>query len=267
MNSSVVEVTPQLIDRSQMTKQRLLRAYLLDMKYEFLRTLRNPGFGIPFIILPVALFLIFGSMQPDTPATTEDMKMNLFSGMAIFGIMGPALFGFGAYLAAERQLRTLEFKRALPMPPGSHLIAKMACAMMYALIVILSVIAVAVLGGNVTLTLSQGVLIGIILLLGVLPFAAIGFYIGSRASAAAASGITTLIYLPQIYLSGLFYPLPKVIALVALIMPPFYLKQLVLHAGGSAHTYVGGPVVHVVVLLAVTVLFTVLAAKRFARTG
>lgn len=267
MSSNIIEAPAPLAESMQMTTQRLLRAYLLEIKYEFIKTLRNPGFGIPFILLPVVLFLVFSSMRGEGESDSLEASMHLFSGMAIFGIMGPALYGFGAYLAVERQFRHLEFKRALPMPAGAHLIAKMVSALIYAAIVIVSIISVAVLTGKVALTLPQALLIAVCLLLGVLPFCAIGFFIGSRASASAASGLTTLVFLPQIYLSALFFPLPKAVEALVLIMPPFYLKQLVVDAGGGTPYYVGGPIVHIVLLLIITVGFTVLAAKRMTRHG
>ena len=38
---------------------RLWRAYLTEAKYESVRMLRAPAFAIPFLGLPVALYLLF----------------------------------------------------------------------------------------------------------------------------------------------------------------------------------------------------------------
>jgi len=268
MSTNIMEAVSVRAGSKHMSPQRLLRAYLLEMYYEFLRTFRNPGFGIPFIILPVGLFTVFSSMDPGgAQAATPEARLQLFAGMSIFGIMGPPMFGFGAYLAIERQMKQLEFKRAIPMPPGAHLLAKMTCALSYAVIVIVSMLLVSTMMHKVSFTLPQMTLISLILLLGVAPFCAIGFFIGSRASAAASSGITTLLFLPLVYLSGLFFPLPKIIEALALIMPPFYLKELVLAAGGGKPIWIGGPLVHVVILTVFTFILSALAAKRLARNG
>jgi ABC-2 type transport system permease protein len=268
MSTNIMEAGSALVGGKQMSIQRLVRAYVLEMYYEFLRTLRNPGFGIPFIILPVGLFTVFSAMDPGgAQAATPEARLQLFAGMSIFGIMGPPMFGFGAYLAIERQMKQLEFRRAIPMPPGAHLLAKMTCALAYALIVIVSMLTVATLMHKVSFTALQMALIALILLLGVAPFCAIGFFIGSRASGPAASGITTLLFLPLVYLSGLFFPLPKVIEVIALVMPPFYLKELVLAVGGGKPIWIGGPLVHVVLLVTFTFILSALAAKRLARTG
>ena len=51
-----------------------------------------------------------------------------------FGVMAPALFGFGVSLALERHNGLLTLKRALPMPPAAYLLAKMVMAMLMALV-------------------------------------------------------------------------------------------------------------------------------------
>ena len=59
----------------------------------------------------------------------------------------------------------------------------------------------------------------------------------------------------MLYLSGLFFPLPKSLQLAAPIWPAFYVQQLVFRAIGMPSR---GPVaLHIIVLAAVTLLFTV----------
>ena len=43
-----------------MSTGRLLRAYLTEARFECLRMFRVLGFSIPFLMLPVALYLLFG---------------------------------------------------------------------------------------------------------------------------------------------------------------------------------------------------------------
>lgn len=266
MSSNAVGMQTSVADSTQLTRYQLWRIYYLESKFEFIRSLRNPGFGFPFLIMPVALFLVFSAIGTPEGASA-DMRMALFSGMAILGIMGPAMFGFGAILAGERQYRLLEFKRALPMPPGAHLVGKFSCAILYAAMVVIVMIVVALLFDRISLTFPQAFMVGLLLLLGVLPFCAIGFFIGARVSAHVANGITTVVYLPQLYFSGLFFPMPPAISWVALFMPPFYLNQLVLAAGGSKHIFIGNALVHVVVLAVLTVVLSISTARKMARDG
>lgn len=266
MSANVAGSEIRIAERTRMSRFQIARIYYLEAKLEFIRSLRNPGFGFPFLVMPVLLFLLFSSLGTSESAN-KDTRYMLFSGMAILGIMGPATFGFGAILAGERQFKLLDFKRALPMPSLAHLTGKLFCALAYAAMVIIVMIVTALALGRISVTVGQAFLVGLTLLLGVLPFCSIGFFIGARASAHVANAITTVVYLPQLYLSGLFFPLPKAISWVAMFMPPFYLNQLSLAAGGSPHKFIGNAFVHIAVLLALTVVLTTMTAKKMARHG
>ena len=51
---------------------RVLRAYTNEAKYEFLRMLRAPAFAIPFLLLPVALYVFFGVVMVGDAAKFKD---------------------------------------------------------------------------------------------------------------------------------------------------------------------------------------------------
>lgn len=267
MNSDAAAVEATGVSSVHMSNARLLRVYFNEAKFEFIRSLRNPGFGMPFLIMPVGLFLLFTALSPLPEGATNAQRMFLFTGMAILGIMGPGMFGFGAILAGERQFKLLQLKQALPMPAGAHLLGKFAVALIYASATIISMVVAAELLGRIALTLPQALLVSFTLLLGVLPFCAIGLFIGARTSAHLAAGITTVVYMPQLYLSGLFFPMPPSIAWIALFMPPFYLNQLVLAAGDAEHIFIGNGFVHVVVLAAFTIILATMTVRRMARSG
>lgn len=74
-----------------------------------------------------------------------------------------------------------------------------------------------------------------------------------------------LLYLPRIYLSGFFFPLPHSIHWIQFASPAFYLDQLALAAVGIASW--SAPVSNVAVLVGVTLLLGLLAVKRLARVG
>jgi ABC-2 type transport system permease protein len=244
----------------------LLRAYLTEAKYEFLRMLRVPAFAIPFLVLPVALFLLFGVVMFGQEVHADpNIGRFLFTAFAVFGVMGPGMFAFGSSVATEREQGLLTLKRALPAPPGSYLLAKMLMAMAFAVIVVVTMIAAAVLFGSVPLTARQCLGVTAIDVLGALPFCAIGLFIGTRTSAKAALAIVNFIYVPMMHVSGLFYPLPKFMRTIAPVWPSYHLQQLVLGAAGAP--VVGGALVHVAVLLGVTGLLGVFAVRRLARVG
>ena len=142
MSAISVQVRDEFTGRAAMPARRLLNAYFTEAKYETVRMLRTPAFAIPFLGLPVLLYLLFavvifgGAIQSDLQAGPF-----IFTAFAVFGMMGPGMFGFGMLIATEREQGLLKLKRALPMPPAAYLLAKMLMALMFAVIVMITMIA------------------------------------------------------------------------------------------------------------------------------
>jgi ABC-2 type transport system permease protein len=253
---------------ARMSFARVLRAYLTDAKYEALRMLRAPAFAIPFLVIPVPIYLLFGVVVAgDGIARNPALGNLLFIGFCVMAIMGPSLFGVGSTLAPERDAGLTKLKRALPQPAGSHLIAKFLMAMFFALVVMGLMITAGVLAGKMSLSAGQLAALAAILVLGCLPFCAIGLCIGAYCSGGAAPGITNLVYLPMIYLGGLFIPLPAFMQKWVVIWPAFHLQQLVVAAMDVQGFVFERPLNAAVVLVCITVLFGALAIRRLARVG
>ena len=244
----------------------ILRAYVTEAKFETLRMLRVAGFSIPFLILPVALYLLFGVVLFGEAIRKDlDAGKFLFTAFAVFGVMGPGMFGFGANLAAEREQNLLTLKRALPAPAGSYLFSKLLMAMLFSLIIMLTLIPAALLLGHLPLSFSQCAAVTVITVLGSLPFCAIGLFIGTLGSAKSAMAFVNLIYVPMMHVSGLFYPLPKFLRTISPVWPTYHLQQIVLRVLG-VQAY-GHTATHAAVLSAVTAVLTALAVRRLARVG
>ncbi len=249
-----------------MSTSRVLRAYFTEARFESLRMFRILGFSLPFLILPAALYLLFGVVLFGD-AVRNDLAAGkfLFTAFAVFGVMGPGMFGFGATLATEREQGLLTLKRALPAPRGSYLLAKLLMTMVFAFVVMATMIPAALLLGHLPLTIAQCASVTAIHALGSLPFCAIGLFIGTRASGKAAIACVNLIYVPMMHISGLFYPLPRFLRSISPLWPTYHLQQLVFAA--LAMPSYGRAALHVAVLASLTVLLTVLSIRRLARVG
>lgn len=247
---------------------RLLHAYAMEAKYEALRVLRAPAFVIPFLVLPIAVYLLFGVViAGNDPRVTPGVHNAIFVGFCVMAAIGPAMFGLGITLAIERDAGLLKLKRALPLPAGAYLVAKLVMAMFFAALVTVAMISVGLLAGRMTLGAAQLAALGATLVTGAVPFCAFGLLIGAHASAGTAPAVVNLVYLPMLWLSGLFMPLPAFLQKWALIWPAFYLNQLAL---AMADIKVPGrfpPQMAAVVLVAVTMLCAGLAIRRLARKG
>jgi ABC-2 type transport system permease protein len=242
---------------------RVLGAYLAEARSECLRYLRAPGFMLPITLFPGMFYLVFGVLMAKGGG---DTARYLLASYASFGVMSPGLFGFGVSLAMERDGGLLTLKRALPMPPGAYLLGKMLMAMAAAAFVVLLLLGLSQLG-HVMLSPRQALALLATGVLGVLPFCALGMFVGTLIKGQGAPGLLNLIYLPMAFLSGLWFPLPmlpKVLQQAAPLWPSFHLDRLALAAVGMRQDAL---LPHVLVLLGFTGVFLLLAARRLRRVG
>lgn len=236
--------------------------YAREAWYEFLRTLRTPAFAVPTLAFPLVFYVMFAIVMPGQWGSLHKTTY-LFATYATFGVIGPALFGFGVGLALERQQGWLELKRVSPMPTGAYFFAKIAMSMAFSSAVIL-VLGVAAIGfGGVRIGVGDGCALGAALLLGTLPFCAFGLLIGTLVKGQAAVAIVNLVYLPMALLSGLWIPLfafPALLQKAAVAWPAWHLGQIALGLVGQVDDVRYG--LHAAVLVAMTLLFLSLAALR-----
>ena len=252
---------------SNMSATRLWAAYLGEIRFEFIKSLRTPAFAVPTLFFPVMFYLLFGIFLGSMRGNSQ-MSQYTFATYGAFGAMGPGLFGFGVSLAIEREQGLLTLKQALPQPPGAYLLARAAMAMLFVAIISVLLNLMAVYVGHVPLTFAQGLQLFFINVLGALPFCAIGMWLGSVVSGAASPAIVNLIFLPMAFLSGLWLPLqfmPKFLADIAPAWPAYHLAQMALGTVGAKS--IGTTMGHVAVLAGVTLAFFLLAMRRMHGSG
>lgn len=254
-------------DREPLPAGRLIRAYLMEVRQELRGTLRTAGFAIPFILVPVAIYLLFGVVITGSTAEPDSgIPDYLFCGFSAIAAIMPGLFSC-VPLATEREGNLLALKRALPLPPGATIVAKVVMAAGVAALAVTLVTIAALVAGTVTLSPLQMLIIWAVMIIGTIPFSAIGMLLGSIVSASAAPAWGNLIFLPMMWLSGLFIPLPGSLEKWVIVWPAFHLNQLALGlAGVERFTYI--PVsLAAGVLIGITVLCGGLAIRRLASTG
>ncbi|HLZ75357.1 ABC transporter permease [Phenylobacterium sp.] len=249
----------------KMTFARLIGAYLSDAKYESLRLLRTPAFAMPILAMPILFYTFFGVILNGGPHRPPGFADMMFVGWTVYGVMGPGLFGFGILVAVERNMGLMTFKRALPMPAGSYLAAKLMMAYVFAIVVMAMLVTAGLTIGHVTLPPLKLFTVAAVMSLGVIPACAIGLFIGAWAPASSASAIANIVYLGMAFLSGLFFPLSGVLHDIRFIWPTYHLKQLAMASAGAPTE--GSVTGHVGVLALLSGVLIVLAARKLARRG
>ncbi len=240
------------------------RAYVLEARYECLRLLRTPSFSLPCLLFPLVFYLLFGVLLGGKGGPVAAQYM--LAGYSVFGVMGVALFGFGVTVAMDREQGLLTLKRAQPMPPGAYMVAKMAMAVLFTAIILLLLGALAAGVAGVRLSALQWLSLSATCLVGVLPFSALGLWLGTLVSGRGAPALINLVYLPMAFLSGLWVPLamlPGFLQTAAPAWPAYHLAQIAQKVVGVD---AGRPLLlHVAVLVAITGLFFLLARRRLVQ--
>ena len=143
--------------------------------------------------------------------------------------------------------------------------AKIGMALAFSAIIVacLSILGVSL--GGVHFPPAVWPMLFIALVAGALPFCALGLAIGYAAGPNSAPAIVNIVYLPISFLSGLWIPIefmPKFLQKIAPMLPPFHLSQLALIISGAAK---GSVVMHILALIAFTILFLAVATFAYRR--
>lgn len=242
-----------------------LRIHFWESYYELLKTLRQPAFVIPSLAFPVVFYALFAIMLPGNWGGYQKATY-LLATYGVFGVIGPALFGFGVGLAMEQQQGLLRLKRVSPMPISAYFFAKIVMSLVFALIIYSLLSFVGIVFGDVDIRLAEWLHLCAVLLIGVLPFCALGLWIGSMVGGQAAVAIVNLVYLPMAVLSGLWMPLfvfPEFMQKLAVVWPAWHLAQMSLGVVGQVKNV--PMMMHTLVLLLMSALFLVLATLNLRR--
>ena len=235
------------------------RIYWLESRAEIVKSARMPQFILPTIALPPAFYALFAlALGP----TSADAATHTLATFGVFAVMGPALFGFGVNIAAERETGQIELKRLSPMPAGAQIAAKIAATTVYCAVAFAILYALGVVAGVALGPAQWAAMLGVHFL-SILPFSLIGIGIGYRFGQGAAVALANIVFLSLAVLGGLWFPItgmPQFLQSLAWALPSYHLGEIALMAAGQRD---GG----LLLLHAGPLLLITLAAAVFAWTG
>lgn len=212
----------------------------LEVRYELTKLIRLPVFAAMTLGFPVAFYVMFGVLLSGSRATGgRDVALPLLGTYGAFGVIGAALFSFGVGVAVERAQGWLLVKRAAPMPPLVYVLGKVGASMVFCGVVVVSLALCGTLLAGVRLSAEQWASLTGALVLGSIPFCAIGLAVGFAAGPNSAPGFVNLFHLPGAFAGGLWMPLeilPDGFRSVAPWLPQYHLGQLALSAIGQSQS-------------------------------
>jgi ABC-2 type transport system permease protein len=237
---------------------------LVYMRYELLRTLRNRRFFLLSLGFPLILFFVVAGPNRnvrDFGGSGISFPLYYMVGMAAFGTMS-AMLSSGGRIAAERAVGWNRQLRITPLKPRAYFRVKVLTAYMMALISLLALYAA---GASLGVSLSAGEWLRMtgLILLGLVPFAALGIMLGhlltpDSIGPALGGGVSLLALL-----GGVWFPLGSHGFLhgLAELIPSYWLVRASHVAlGGAAWSTMGW-----VVMIAWTLLLSAAAAHAYRR--
>jgi len=165
-----------------------------------------PEFSVATILLPVIIFAIVGLPNVEHSVNGGPYVLASFASYAVTAVM---LYSFGSLLAVERGQRVDLLMRAAPVPPVAIVLARLVTALAFCLLSLVCLLLFAGLVGGIHLQPVVWLTLTARLLLGSLPFVALGFGIAHLAGPGAVSAVLNVVYIPLAVASGMFLPLDQ----------------------------------------------------------
>ena len=242
------------------------RIYWKEAKYELLKLWRTRRYTISVLGMPLMFYCFFALGMP--AEASFHLPAYLIATYGTFGVMSACLFGVGANLAHERSLGWLEMKRVSPLSGTAYLFGKIAANLVFCVAIELSLLLTGLLFGHVKLTVWEAVRLTAVLVIGAIPFAALGVALGYLIQASSAPATLNMINLPMAFCSGLWIPmmfLPPFLQKTATFLPSYHLSKLALDVIGLDSAPAMAQ--HWEALAAFTLIFIGFAFWAFGRQG
>jgi ABC-2 type transport system permease protein len=194
-------------------------------RFELLRAVRNIRFFAFSLVFPLVLFFMVAGANRHEQIDGVSFPLYYMTGMAAWGTMAAVIAG-GARIAAERSIGWNRQLRVTPLTTRAYFQAKVLTGYTVAAVSIVLLYAAGVSLG-VRLPADRWVLMTLMLLIGLVPFAALGIWLGHTITAEsigpAMGGVTSIFAL----LGGAWGPVASGGALrtVSELLPSYWLVQ------------------------------------------
>ncbi|MFD3586323.1 ABC transporter permease [Streptomyces sp. NPDC058683] len=175
---------------------------MLDyLRLEVRRTLRDVGFVIGGIAMPVMMYLLFTNLGGDDGG----YRTQAMVGMAAYGAVGSAL-NTGGGVAEDRAIGWLRQLRVTPMTPRQVVLGRALTGSVTVLPAILAVLAAGGLVNGVRLAAWQWAGVALLLWLGSIPFTLLGLANGYGLTAQTTGVANMACNLGLAVIGGLWFP-------------------------------------------------------------
>jgi ABC-2 type transport system permease protein len=197
------------------------------LRFELVRTLRNVRFLVMLVAFPVLIYLIYAKQHGMSQGLT--VATLLLVSMAVYSGMGSAMFASGPQLARERQNGWMRQLRISPISTRGWFAAKLVQAILMIIPGLAVLMVLALTYGHVHLAAGRLGELAVVLVLGTIPFCALGLVIGLLFDSQTAQVAQMITLLVMAFLGGIFIQwsdLPHGMQLIGKVLPSYHLAQL-----------------------------------------
>jgi len=185
-----------------------MKPFITQSTSEVLRLVRNPFFLLFSVLMPIIFYSIF-AMLNGTDSAIDSTTWGAYSlmSMTAFSLIGTAAGQFGIRLAYERKDGLLKLMMLTPLSMSAWVSAKITAHLLVHLLIIAVMFGYSAIVFGTEMLAEQWVMCGLWLLIGSMPFLALGILLGTIRNTDAATAVSNLVYMGLSILGGLWMPL------------------------------------------------------------
>jgi ABC-2 type transport system permease protein len=201
-----------------------MKTFQMQCKVEIIKVLRNRYFVFWSLVMPIVFYYIFTNLVNSDVPNKAVWQAHYLMSMTVFSVMGSSMMTLGIRMVQERSQGWSTFIRITPLSDTVYFAAQMIGQSVIHLLSITIIFIAGALINDVSLTAMEWIMSGIWILLGSLPFLAIGTLIGMMKKVETAAGISNVIYMVLAVAGGLWMPLevmPKMMQSIAKWLPSY----------------------------------------------
>lgn len=235
------------------------------LTFEIRRALRNRRYVMLGMVFPVVFYLVYTNIVGNgvRHAVIDGIGWDTFFmvSMAAFGTVSASIGG-AVLISRERGSGWTRQLRVTPLAPAAYAVGKVVVSYLVTLPALALVLGAGLVVDHVSLPAATWIELVLALVLGALPFAALGLLIGSLFDEGSAQGATTITMFGLSLLGGLWAPIqsfPDALATIGRVLPSYHLANL-------GWTILGGRPIDpadVAILVGYAVLIAGLAAWQY----
>ncbi|MCM3763543.1 ABC transporter permease [Neobacillus niacini] len=201
-----------------------MKTFQIQCKVEIIRILRNRYFVFWSLVMPIIFYYVFTNLVNSNIPNKSEWQAHYLMSMTVFSVMGSSMMTLGIRLVQERSQGWSTFLRTTPLSNTVYFAAQMVGQSVIHVFSIVIIFIAGALINDVSLTVLEWIMSGLWILLGSLPFLALGTLIGLMKKVETAAGVSNVLYMVLAVSGGLWMPLevmPKMMQAIAKWLPSY----------------------------------------------